>query len=173
MSRLVAMVDGLSELCGRIAGWGLVLIGFIVSYEVFMRYVFVAPTSWVSEISQNIQIWAVFLGAAFALKHRQMVTIDVAFSEPGTVRRKLAESLGLIMLFVMTVLAVWFGFQIWLRATRAGHTTGSVLGMPRWLTDSAVWVGLGLLTVQGLAEFWRVWAVRASPEKREPLDQGR
>jgi TRAP-type C4-dicarboxylate transport system permease small subunit len=167
------MVDGLSEVCGMIAGWGLVLIGFFVGYEVFMRYVFVAPTSWVSEVGQNIQIWAVFLGSAFTLKHRQMVTIDVAFSEPGTVWRKLAESLALIMLFVMTVPAVWFGFQIWLRATRAGHTTGSILGMPRWLTDGAVWVGLGLLTLQGLAELWRVWAVRDRPPKDEPLDHER
>lgn len=173
MSRIVAMVDGLSELCGTIAGWGLVLIGFFVSYEVFMRYVFVAPTFWVSEVSQNIQIWAVFLGAAFALKHRQMVTIEVAFAEPGTVWRKLAESLALVILFVMTVPAVWFGFQIWLRATSSGHTTGSILGMPRWLTDSAVWIGLGLLTLQGVAELWRVWAVRASPAESEPLDQER
>jgi hypothetical protein len=45
--------------------------------------------------------------------------------------------------------------------------------MPRWLTDSAVWIGLGLLTVQGLAEFWRVWAVRDPPAKREPLDRER
>lgn len=159
MARLAAIVDRLSEIAGKIAAWGLFLIGFLVTYEVLMRYLFVAPTSWVSEVSQNIQIWAVFLAAGYVLKHHEMVTINVAFSDPTTIGRKLAETLALIIVFVVTVPAVWFGFEIWQRATKAGHTSGSILEMPRWLTDSAVWVGFALLTLQALVELWRVWQV--------------
>lgn len=173
MSRLAAIIDGISELAGRIAVWGLFLVGFLISYEVLMRYVFVAPTSWVSEVCQNIQIWAVFLAAAFVLKHHEMVTIKVALSDPNTIWRRLAESLALIVLFVVTIPAVWFGFEIWLRATRAGHSSGSILGMPRWLTDGAVWVGFGLLTLQALVELWRIWQVGVATPKDDLLDGAR
>lgn len=173
MARLAAIVDGLSEIAGKIAAWGLFLIGFLVTYEVLMRYLFVAPTSWVSEVSQNIQIWAVFLAAGYVLKHHEMVTINVAFSDPTTIGRKLAESLALIILFVVTVPAVWFGFEIWLRATKAGHTSGSILGMPRWLTDSAVWVGFALLTLQALVELWRVWQVGVPTARAELHEEAR
>ena len=31
--------------------------------------------------------------------------------------------------------AVWFGFEIWLKATLAGHTTDSFLAPPKWFTQ--------------------------------------
>lgn len=154
---LAALIDKATALAGRIAAWAMVAVGFFITYEVIMRYVFIAPTVWVDEVSRILQVWIVYLGAAWVLQHREMVTIGIVLRNPNTLGRKLAETLGLVMMFIFAGVALWFGFQLWLKATLAGHTTDTYLAPPKMLTHAPVWVGSALLILQGCVELWRVW----------------
>lgn len=154
---LAALIDKATALAGRIAAWAMVTVGFFITYEVIMRYVFIAPTVWVDEVSRILQVWIVYLGAAWVLQHREMVTIGIVLRNPNTLGRKLAETLGLVMMFIFAGVALWFGFQLWLKATLAGHTTDTYLAPPKMLTHAPVWVGSALLILQGCVELWRVW----------------
>ena len=123
-----------------------------------MRYVFNAPTIWVDEISRILQVWVVFLATPYVLKHREMISIDVLLREPNTLRRRLAESFSIVVLFVFMSVAVYYGFELWLKATLAGHTTDTYLAPPKWFTHAPVWVGGTLLLLQGVTQLVRVWA---------------
>ena len=153
----VRLIDGLSEITGKISAWALFAIGFFITYEIVMRYVFIAPTIWVDEVCRILQIWVVYLAAAYVLKHREMVTIEVILSDPTTLRRRLAETFAIAMLLLFAGVAMYYGFQLWLKATLAGHTTDTYLASPKWLTHAPVWVGSALLILQGLVELYRVW----------------
>ena len=72
---MIKIIDQVSEATGKFAAWMFFAVGVFITYEVFMRYVFTAPTIWVDETVRIMQIWATFLGGAFALKHRQMIVI--------------------------------------------------------------------------------------------------
>ncbi|WP_136658834.1 TRAP transporter small permease [Nitratireductor sp. XY-223] len=157
MGTLVRLADGLSELAGRFAAWVFFAIGLIVTYEVVMRYVFTAPTIWVDETARIGQIWAAYLAAAFTLKHREMVVIDIAFRKPGTLARKFAETLALLVIGLFCFVTVYYGFELWLQATLRGHTTDTVLALPAWFTDASVWIGFALLAMQVAAELIRLW----------------
>lgn len=165
MHRLAALVDGLSDLVGRIAAWSFLGVAFIIAYEVVMRYLFLRPTIWVAEIAQNVQVFAVFLAAAYVLRHREMITIELLMRDHTTLRRRLAESFAIGMLIVFALPTVWYGWQIWYRAMSLGHTSGTILNLPRWLTDLPVWAGMALLSLQALVELWRIWFVGIPPEK--------
>ena len=156
---MIKIIDQVSEATGRFAAWMFFAVGVFITYEVFMRYVFTAPTIWVDETVRIMQIWATFLGGAFALKHRQMIVIDVAFRDPHTLSRKIIETFALLVILVFCAVATWYGFELWLKATLRGHTTDSFLGTPKWLTHASIWVGFGLLAVQGMAEIIKVWTV--------------
>ena len=170
MRAVMTTIEAVTEIVGKIAGWALFAMGLIVTYEVVMRYVFTSPTIWAGEVSLQIQIWVVFLGAAYVLKHRDMVTIEIILNDPRSTRRKLADSFALVVLLVLALPAIWYGFEIWLRAARAGHTTDTSLGLPRWFTDASVWLGFSLLTLQAIVEFWRIWAGGGPERPRDPLD---
>ncbi|MCP4319752.1 MAG: TRAP transporter small permease [Hyphomicrobiales bacterium] len=157
MDGFVRIADWLSELTGRIAAWIFFAIGFIITYEVVMRYVFVAPTIWVDEMARIGQIWAAYLAAAFTLKHREMVVIDIAFKTPGTLGRRLTETFSLCVIGLFCFVTVYYGFELWLRATLRGHTTDTYLALPRWFTDASIWVGFGVLALQVVAELIRLW----------------
>jgi len=156
---MIKFIDQISEATGKFAAWMFFAIGVFITYEVFMRYVFTAPTIWVDETARIMQIWATYLGAAFALKHRQMITIDVAFRDPGSTVRKIVETFSLLVIIMFCAVATYYGFELWLKATLKGHTTDSYLGTPKWLTHASIWVGFGLLAVQATAETIKVWTI--------------
>lgn len=170
MRAIFSAIEKVTDVVGRFLGWALLVMGLLITYEVIMRYVFIMPTIWVGEVSQQIQIWVVFLGAAYVLKNRDMVTIEILLNDHTSVWRKLAESFALLILLVMTVPAIWYGFEIWLRATRAGHTTDTFLGLPRWFTDASVWIGFLLLSLQAVVEFRKIWTVGIPAPSQDPLD---
>ena len=154
---LIKLIDSLSEFTGKLAAWMFFAIGLFVTYEVVMRYAFTLPTIWVDEVSRILQIWATFLAGAFVLKHRDMIVIEVAFKDPATLARKLTETFALLCILLFCTVACWYGFELWLRATRLGHTTDTFLATPKWITHASIWVGLGLLLIQALAETVRIW----------------
>jgi TRAP-type C4-dicarboxylate transport system permease small subunit len=153
----IRLIDAISEFAGKLSAWVMFVVGFCITFEVVMRYVFTAPTIWVDEISRIMQVWIVYLAAAYALKHRQMVVIDLVLRNPDTVWRRLAESFAILVIFLFAGVAIWYGFQIWLKDTLAGHTTDSFLAPPKWFTHAPVWVGSVLLMLQGMVQLVRVW----------------
>ncbi|MDA7990324.1 MAG: TRAP transporter small permease [Gammaproteobacteria bacterium] len=162
---LARFINGVSELTGKISAWCLFLVGFFITFEVAMRYVFNSPTIWVDEVSRVLQVWVVYLAAAYVLKHRGMVTIEVMLSNPNTLRRRLAESFAITVLFLFAGVACYYGFEIWLKAALAGHTTDTYLASPKMITHAPVWVGSALLILQGAVQLYGVWT-------EDPPDDG-
>ncbi|WP_193184259.1 TRAP transporter small permease [Nisaea sediminum] len=154
---ILRCIDALSELTGKLCAWSLVAVGFFITFEIVMRYVFIAPTIWVDEVSRILQVWVVYLGAAYVLKHREMVTIELVLRNPNSLWRRLAESLAIVVMFVFAGVAIYYGFSLWLKETLAGHTTDTYLAPPKWITSAPVWVGNALLVLQGMAQLIRVW----------------
>ncbi len=154
---MIRLIDTLSELAGRLAAWAFFAVGFFITYEVVMRYFFTMPTIWVDEVSRITQIWAAYLAGAYALKHREMIVIDVAFRKPGTLARKLVDTFGMLVIAIFCLVTVWYGIEIWWASTIRGHTTDSYLAVPKWFTQASIWVGFGLLLLQAAAETVRIW----------------
>ena len=97
----IRIVDAITEFTGKLSAWCLVAIGFFITFEIVMRYVFIAPTIWVDEVSRILQIWVVFMAAAYVLKHREMVTIQI-IAQFLTASR--FSSILLVLLIKITVL---------------------------------------------------------------------
>lgn len=155
---MLKAIDTISELAGKLAAWLFFAVGFFISYEVFMRHVFTMPTIWVDEVSRIVQIWAAYLAAAFALKHRQMVVIDLIFRDENSSVRKWLDSFALLLVIVFSLVAVYYGFELWLKSTLRGHTTDTYLALPKWFTQASIWVGFGLLLLQAIAEIFKIWS---------------
>ena len=153
------LFDRITNATGLIAAWMFFALGLFITYEVVMRYVFIAPTIWVDEVSRIIQIWASCLAISYVLRHRKMIIIDALFKETGTRHRKLSDTFALLVTLFFAVVTAKFGFDIWLKSTLAGHTTDSLLAPPKWLTHASIWVGFALLSLQCLVEMVRVWTI--------------
>ena len=175
MNSIVRLIDFSSEFTGKLCAWALFAVGFFITYEISVRSDIAralfgtAPTIWVDEVSRIIQVWVAYLAPAYVMKNRGMITIEVTLKDPTSIARRVAETLGVCMLFIFAGVAAYYGFELWLKATLAGHTTDSFLAPPKWLTHAAVWVGFSLLIAQGFAEIFRIWTVGIPKPNENPV----
>ncbi|NQV84876.1 MAG: TRAP transporter small permease [Rhodospirillales bacterium] len=150
-------IDRISNICAHLSAWLYFAIGIIVTYEVIVRYVFTAPTIWAEEISQFLQIWATYLAAAYVLKTRQLIVIETFVSRmSGPVRFGL-DVFQLLVIAGFCVIAIWYGTEIAIDSIVQGRSTSTMLGVPKWMTESAVPFCFSILLAQALAELTRLF----------------
>lgn len=153
---MLAFVDRLSEFCGRVSAVIFFVIGGMITYEVTARYVFNAPTIWVEELSRFVQVWATYLGAAYVLRHRHLIAIDLVTGRLGPGGRRVSEAVGLLFIAGFCVVSIVYGVGIVVESVRLGRATATMLSVPQWMTESAIPLGMGLLLLQCVAELVRL-----------------
>src|SRR3972149_2956696 len=157
MTRFLFFIDSLSTWVGKAFAWLILVLTFGVSYEVFVRYVLNAPTTWAFDVSY-ITYGALFLmTGAYALSRNSHVRGDVLyrFWRP---RAQATVDLALyIIFFLPAVLA--FMYSGWGYAAMSIRfkevSIFSPAGVPVFPLKALIPVAGVLLLLQGIAEIIR------------------
>ncbi|GGE91300.1 TRAP transporter small permease [Stappia taiwanensis] len=153
---MTRLVDRLSALAGTFAGWAYFVTALMLGYEVFMRYLFVAPTIWAEELSRLLLVWATFAGAALLLHRRQHITITLLTDRLSPRARQMQEIIALLFIAALGGVIVYLGGGIALHSFERARTTGSMLDLPAWWAEAALPLCFSLLAIQALIEAVRV-----------------
>ena len=157
MDRLVLFIDTLSTWVGKAFAWLILVLTFGISYEVFVRYVLRAPTTWAFDFSY-INYGALFLMAgAYTLARNGHVRGDVIdrFWKPRT--QATVDLVLYIVFFLPAVLAfcyegsLYAAYSIRLREV----SIFSPAGVPVFPLKALIPVAGVLLLLQGIAEIIR------------------
>jgi TRAP-type mannitol/chloroaromatic compound transport system permease small subunit len=86
MQKLLLFVDKLSTLAGHCFAWSIVLLTFLISWEVFSRYVLNTPHAWVLDFQIMLYGALFMMAGAYTLAKSGHVRGDVlyGFFEPRT-----------------------------------------------------------------------------------------
>lgn len=152
---MVAWIEWLSEVCGKIAAWLFFIIAVMITYEVISRYLFIKPTIWAEEMSQFLQIWATYLAAAYVLKNRQLISIDIIAAKLNWRKQRMLELFSLAVIATFCVVAIYYGAVIVVESITVGRSTSTMLSVPKWMTESAIPVSFTILLLQTLVEIIR------------------
>src|SRR4029450_4440028 len=76
MNRVLLIVYEINTWVGKTAGWCIVILTFPASYEVFMRYLFLAPTEWAFDASYMLYGTLFMLAGAYTLARNGHVRAD-------------------------------------------------------------------------------------------------
>ncbi len=163
---MLELVDRVSGFCGRLAAWMYFTIGGMIVYEVVTRYVFLSPTIWAEELSRFVQIWATYLAAAYVLKNRHLIVIDLFVSRLGAGLRRVADAAALAFVAMFCCVAIYYGTTIVIESVVVGRATSTMMAVPRWMTESAIPVGFSILLVQCIAQIARLF-IRADGAEGE------
>ena len=157
MTRLLQIIDSLTTWVGKAFAWLILVLTFGISYEVFVRYVLRAPTTWAFDFSY-INYGALFLMAgASTLARNGHVRADV-FYRFWPPRRQASMDLALyILFFIPAVLA--FIYSGWNQAAFSIRfrevSIFSPAGVPVFPLKALIPVTGVLLLLQGIAEIIR------------------
>jgi TRAP-type mannitol/chloroaromatic compound transport system permease small subunit len=157
------IVDQISTIVGKTAGWSILILTFTTAYEVFMRYVLGRPTEWAFDASYMLYGALFMLAGAYTLARNSHVRGDFLYRS-WTVRRQASMDLTLYVLFFFPgILAlIYSGFPFaelaWLMKERSAASPN---GPPVYHFKTLIPITGALMLLQGIVEFMRcIIAVR-------------
>ena len=157
MNRFLLFIDTLSMWTGKAFAWLILVLTLGVSYEVFVRYVLGAPTTWAFDFSY-ITYGAMFMMAGpYTLSRGGHVRADVLyrFWKPRT--QASMDLVLFILFFLPAVLAfIYAGWNYAAMSIRFKEVSiFSPAGVPVFPLKTLVPVAGVLLLLQGIAEIIR------------------
>lgn len=128
----------------------------ITAYEVFMRYLFNAPTIWVHEVAVALAATCFVVGGPVVHQRRQHITISVVYERLGPAAQRWARALSSLLTLVFCLLHGYAAFQQSRIALRDWETSGTALNwpIPAYLKTLFL-VAVALMAVQSLLHLVR------------------
>jgi TRAP-type C4-dicarboxylate transport system permease small subunit len=162
----------ISVACGVFAALLIAASVVIVCQMVFVRYVLNHNTIWQTDFVTFSIVAATFIGSPYLLLNRGHVNVDVLpiyLHQKGRYRLALASMLmGVSFCLVMTVLT----FNFWHEAFENNWRSESMWRARLWIPYAAMPFGLGILTIQYVAEIIKLITGRELPFGLPPKATG-
>lgn len=152
---IVRCIDGISEWTGRFTAWLIVPLILIISYEVFVRYAFNAPTIWAFEMQFMLYASSFMLGAAYTLLYGEHIRTDILYNRwPVRWQGIVDATLYLLFYFPGIALFLWAGWDFAYRSWVIRELSEfSPWRPPVYPLKMAIPVTAALLLLQGTSEF--------------------
>ena len=157
MNTFIYAVDQLSRTVGHAFAWCLMILVFGTSYEVFVRYVLNAPTSWAFDFSYLMYGAMFYMAGAYTLSRGGHVRADMFYRLWRPRTQAAVEFFLYIVFFFPGVLAlVISGWHYGYDSMRIFESSvNSPAGVPIWPLKMLIPFGAALLALQGIAEVLR------------------
>src|SRR5687767_128445 len=157
MDRFIYGVDVLSRTVGHAFAWCLMILTLGTTYEVIVRYLFNAPTSWAFDFSYLMYAAVFFMAGAYTLSRGGHVRADMFYRlwQPRT--QATVELVLYVLFFFPGILAlVYAGWDYGWQSMRIREVSvNSPAGVPIWPLKMMIPFGAGLICLQGFAEVLR------------------
>ena len=137
---------------GYLASALFIAIGFIVSYEVIMRYLFNSPTIWVNEVSRFLQIWATYLALTYSFHKQDFIRITVIYDRLNENGKKILDFISFIFILIFSSFVVYYGWIIAYDSLKVGRTSSTILDVPSFLTELAIPLCFAFLVLRVILE---------------------
>ena len=144
--------DKLVKYSGYLASALFITIGFIVSYEVIMRYLFNSPTIWVNEVSRFLQIWATYLALTYSFHKNDFIRITVIYDRLNDKGKKILDFISFIFILIFSCFVVYYGWIIAYDSLKVGRTSSTILDVPSFLTEFAIPLCFAFLVLRVILE---------------------
>ena len=144
--------DKIVKYSGYLASALFIAIGFIVSYEVIMRYLFNSPTIWVNEVSRFLQIWATYLALTYSFHKRDFIRITVIYDRLNETGKKILDFISFIFIIIFSCFVVYYGWLIAYDSLKVGRTSSTILDVPSFLTELAIPLCFAFLVIRVILE---------------------
>ena len=155
--RFIRAVDHVSYWSGKVFAWLIVALTFVVSIEVFKRYILNQPTAWIFDFNNMLYGTLFMLCGAYTLAAAGHVRADFVYSYL-TPRKQAALDLTLYFLFFIPGILglIYAGTDYALLSWRIDeHSTVTAEGPPVYHFKAMIPLGGALVMLQGLGEIVR------------------
>jgi TRAP-type mannitol/chloroaromatic compound transport system permease small subunit len=157
MNRAILGIDQISKTVGHAFAWCIVILTLGTCYEVFVRYLLNAPTSWAFDFSYLMYGAVFYMAGAYTLSRGGHVRADMFYRLWRPRTQAAVELLLYIVFFFPGVISLMYsGWQYGMDSMKIFEKSiNSPVGIPIWQIKMLIPVGGAFVALQGLAEVMR------------------
>lgn len=152
MDKFIGGVRMISRICGVIAALLIAAGVVIVCQMVFIRYVLNQNTIWQTDFVTYSLVGATFIGSPYVLLTRGHVNVDVLPLYLGDRGRFILALLSILMSLAFCLLMTVLTFNFWHEAFTERWVSDTMWRARMWIPYAAMPIGLGLITLQFVAD---------------------
>jgi TRAP-type mannitol/chloroaromatic compound transport system permease small subunit len=155
--RIIRSIDRFSYWTGKASAWLIMALTFVVSIEVFKRYILNAPTSWIFDFNNMLYGTLFMMCGAYTLAAGAHVRADFVYIYMKP-RGQAALDLALYLLFFLPGILglIYAGYDYAALSWRINeHSTVTAEGPPIYHFKTVIPVAGTLVMLQGLIEMVR------------------
>ncbi|WP_299979959.1 TRAP transporter large permease subunit [Desulfobacula sp.] len=143
-------IDSITDSAGAIAGFAMLFVAVIITYEVIMRHFFKAPTIWTYDISGYILVWFGFLSSAYGLKQGGHIHVDILVGKMRPRTKIPLEIIAYVLCSLYALIMFVYSWQMAMDAFHHNETAPTILQAPMCLVELGIVIGTFLLSLQAL-----------------------
>jgi TRAP-type mannitol/chloroaromatic compound transport system permease small subunit len=157
MQDKLLLIDRISTFAGKVFAWCVVIMTVAICYEVFMRYVMRAPTTWAYDAGYMLYGALFVMAGAYALATGAHVRGDVLYRLFPTRWQAGIDLVLYILFFFPAILAlIYAGWIFAERSWTMGEiSSASPAGLPVYHFKALIPLAACFLLLQGIAEVIR------------------
>lgn len=156
-ARLIDAIDQISYWSGKALAWLIVALTFVVSIEVFKRYILNAPTAWIFDFNNMLYGTLFMMCGAYTLAQAGHVRADFVYIYLRPRAQAALDLLLYLLFFTPGILGlIYAGADYAADSWRIGeHSTVTAEGPPVYHFKTVIPIAGALVMLQGLAEILR------------------
>ena len=149
----IKIVDKINERIGILTSWLTALLVLVVSYDVFVRYLFGESSVGLQELEWHIFALIFLVAAAFTLKVDEHVRVDVFYTRFSPKKKAWLNLLGSVFLLIPFCIIVILASESFVSISfRINETSPDAGGLPaRYILKAFIPISFFLLLLQGIA----------------------
>jgi TRAP-type C4-dicarboxylate transport system permease small subunit len=152
----MGIVDALNRFLGEKLCWLYLAAVLVTAYEVVMRYLFNAPTTWAFELTVLLCATCYLLSGGYVTQKRAHITITAVVMFLPERFRWWQELFAMLVGIAAMSLLVWSAWGPAVRAASIVERTGSAWNPPNpAIIKPLIAVGGALIVLQLLVQLWR------------------
>src|SRR5437667_5937760 len=154
LEQALHVVDGFSAAIGKTYAWSILVLTFTTSYEVFSRYVFLAPTEWAFDASYMLYGTLFMLAGAYALSRNAHVRGDFIYRAWSPRRQAGMDFVLYILFYFPGMIAFVYACYSFAELSRRmnEHSSASPNGPIVWPFNWLITVVGVLMVITGIVE---------------------
>jgi TRAP-type C4-dicarboxylate transport system permease small subunit len=145
---VVRFIDFVNKLVNVIIGLMVAVMSLTIFYQVISRYILSAPLPWSEELARYLMVYLTFLGAAVAMRHQRLISVQAL---PQLLPERPRKVLKLVVLSICLVFFVVLLLQGIAVSERVAYQSSAAMGLPMFVPYAAVPVGSAMLIMNTVA----------------------
>ena len=145
---ILKAIDTVNKIVKYVIGFFLGIMVILIFFQVLFRFILPFSVPWLEELARYLMLYITFLAAAIALRHQQLISVEVLSEFLSQNNRRILKILVNVVCIVFFILLLQQGIKM---LSNVATQQSPALQLPMSIPYAIIPMGALLLIMNGIA----------------------